>query len=74
MCNMCNTCSNAATFLLLLICLSFPCVARGRSGVVGVVEPIDGSGGHLQNLICLSLDFLEEEEKLQAAAGGVLAV
>ena len=48
---------NAATAFLLLVSLSFPGLARGRS--VGV-EP-SSSGGYLQSLICLSLDFLEEE-------------
>ena len=48
----------AATLIAFRFLLSFPGLAQSRS-----VEPRDGadSGGYLQSLICLSLDFPEVE-------------
>ena len=60
---MCNSnVANVAFSFFLLISLRFPALARSRS--VGV-EPNDGLGpdsrGYLKSLICLSLDFLEDD-------------
>ena len=48
----------AVTLIAFRFLLSFPGLAQSRS-----VEPRDGadSGGYLQSLICLSLDFPEVE-------------